>query len=730
MAVDLRAIIAAYLLLGLCYSLVSPIFETPDEAQHFFVVREIVEQHGLPVQRTGELGRWLQEGSQPPLYYLIGAVLSGWIDTSDSQEFAGRNPFAVQGDPLTPGNRNVFLHRAPEEFPWHGTVLAVHILRLVSLGLGAASVAVTYAIACLVFPGRRRLALGAAAIHAFIPQFVFISAAVSNDSLAALTCGAVLWQSLRVARGASTRRDDLLLGALVGLAALSKLSGAALALVAVAGVALSAANAPNPLRSIRHVLIRVSAVTVAAMAVAGWWYVRNVLLYGDPTGLNRMLAIVGTRNPAPDFWQLLDELEGLRLSFWGIFGWFSILMPAQFYWVFDGLAIAALVGLVVRLVLDARRQAPGLPRQGLAMRGWHALLHPLALPVMTVAIVLVGVVRWGILTPGLQGRLLFPALPAIALLLSAGLDSWYEFLKHPALSGLRQLVKIYPLPYLLIAAAVPFVSIAPAYARPELTETDSASALVRWTGAAQIELVGSETPSIPVHPGEELPLVFRWLTREPIRSDLALFIKVFGEDDELLASTDTYPGFGMFPTTSWPVNQVIVDRYRLRVNPTAHAPVYGEVVVGFYDRATGRSLVPTNAGGGRIVRPVVARARILPANTEGAAPTHVLAANFGDEIGLRGYDVDASGITLHWQALRKPAAGLHRLRPGAGPRRRRAGSSRWPAASRRVSDIGLGARRARAGYALPGVAAPGHARGRGAVRARVGRTPAVGGSDR
>jgi hypothetical protein len=168
--------------------------------------------------------------------------------------------------------------------------------------------------------------------------------------------------------------------------------------------------------------------------------------------------------------------------------------------------------------------------------------------------------------------------------------------------------------------------------------------------------VGSETPSMPVHPGEELPLVLRWFTREPIRLDLALFIKVFGEDDELLASTDTYPGFGMFPTTSWPANQVIIDRYRLRVNPAARVPVYGEVVVGFYDRATGRSLVPTNAGGGRIVRPVVVRARIVPANSEGAAPTHILAADFGDEIGLRGYDVDASGITLHWQALRKPAA--------------------------------------------------------------------------
>ena len=203
---------------------------------------------------------------------------------------------------------------------------------------------------------------------------------------------------------------------------------------------------------------------------------------------------------------------------------------------------------------------------------------------------------------------------------------------------------------------VPFVIIAPAYARPELTETGSASTLVRWTGAAQIELVGSDNPSVAVHPGEELPLVFRWLAPRPVSSDYSLFIKVFGENDELLASTDTYPGFGMFPTTSWPANRLIVDRYRLRVSPAAHGPVYGDVVVGFYDRATGQSLLPTNADGGRIVRPVVARARIVPANNEGAPPTHLLTANFGDEIGLRGYDFDASGLTLYWQALQKPSA--------------------------------------------------------------------------
>ena len=653
----MRSILAGYLLLGLCYSLASPIFETPDEAQHFFFVRELAEQHGLPVQRDGTPGRWLQEGSQPPLYYLVGAVLTAWIDASDWQAFSARNPFAVEGDPQTPGNRNVYLHLAPEEFPWHGTVLAVHMLRLISLCLGALSVVVTYAIARLVFPGRRGLALGAAAIHAFLPQFLFISAAASNDVMAALACGAVLWQSLRVVRGASSRSDDILLGALVGLAALSKLSGASLALVAVVAVLQSPVRAAGTGRRVPHMLTRLLAVTVTAAVVAGWWYARNLLLYGDLTGLNHMLAIVGTRNPPPDFWQILDELEGLRLSFWGLFGWFSILMPAPFYWLLDGLAITATIGLLIGL-LAARYMAHGTSLRAPAYPWRQAPLHPAWLPVLAAAIVFAGVVRWGIMTPGLTGRLLFPALSAFALLLSAGLAAWYELLEHRARRAARPAVAMLFGLYLLVAALVPFTVIAPAYARPALAAAtpQTPSPLVKWTGAAQLELVGSEASSAPVHPGETLPLLFRWLTRQPVGVDYTLFIKVFGQEDELLASTDTYPGFGIFPTSIWPPNQVITDRYNLRVNPAAHVPVYAEVVVGFYDRVSGQSLVPVNAAGERMVRPVVARARILSAHAEGPTPTHLLSAAFGDEIGLRGYDMDSAGITLYWQALRKPAA--------------------------------------------------------------------------
>ena len=302
-------IIAAYLALGAYYSVTTPIFEAPDEAQHFFVVREIVEQGRLPAQQAGVSERWQQEGSQPPLYYLLGAALTFWIDAGDWQAFSETNPYSTQGDPQALGNKNVYLHSAREIFPWHGTPLAVQLLRFSSLLFGAASIFITYQLACALF-NNQMVALGAAALHASLPQFLFVSAAVNNDALATLLCGAVVLQAVRLAKGARDWRHHVLLGLLVGLAALTKLSGAAMSVVAVWAITLNAsAKRPSPMTNYQLLFT----VGLVAFAVSGWWYARNLILYGDVTGLNRMLAIVGTRNPPPDLWQLLDEAEGLRL---------------------------------------------------------------------------------------------------------------------------------------------------------------------------------------------------------------------------------------------------------------------------------------------------------------------------------------------------------------------------------------------------------------------------------
>ncbi len=41
---------------------------------------------------------WRQEGSQPPLYYAMGAALTFWIDTSDMEVVRQPNPHARAGE--------------------------------------------------------------------------------------------------------------------------------------------------------------------------------------------------------------------------------------------------------------------------------------------------------------------------------------------------------------------------------------------------------------------------------------------------------------------------------------------------------------------------------------------------------------------------------------------------------------------------------------------------------
>jgi hypothetical protein len=99
----LAALLAIQIGLGLLYASVTPIFEASDEIWHYAMVREIVANRRLPVQNPAIDAPWAQEGSQPPLYYALGALLTGWIDPADAADLAERNPLRQSWHP--PGHR-------------------------------------------------------------------------------------------------------------------------------------------------------------------------------------------------------------------------------------------------------------------------------------------------------------------------------------------------------------------------------------------------------------------------------------------------------------------------------------------------------------------------------------------------------------------------------------------------------------------------------------------------
>ena len=68
-----------------------------------------------------------------------------------------------------------------------------------------------------------------------------------------------------------------------------------------------------------------------ALAIAGWWYWRNFTLYGEWLGAERLLTITGLRTTPLTWRGFVGEMNGLRYSFWGLFGWFNIILPAWIY---------------------------------------------------------------------------------------------------------------------------------------------------------------------------------------------------------------------------------------------------------------------------------------------------------------------------------------------------------------------------------------------------------------
>ena len=234
----LPALLISFSLLGVIYASVTPLFEVSDELWHYPMVKTLADGNGLPVQDPAHPGPWRQEGSQPPLYYALMAFITRWIDTSDIDQVRWINPHADNGVITADGNNNIVVHTYREAWPWRGTTLAVRLIRLLSVLLGAGTVYFTYRLALELAPEQKTLALAAAAFVAFTPMFIFVSASVNNDNLAIFLSAAALWLLARWLREPplSFGWSHIILGLILGGAALSKES--ALGLLPLAGAVM------------------------------------------------------------------------------------------------------------------------------------------------------------------------------------------------------------------------------------------------------------------------------------------------------------------------------------------------------------------------------------------------------------------------------------------------------------------------------------------------------------
>lgn len=673
----LGLILALFILLGSSYALVTPVFEASDELWHYPMVRHLADGNPLPVQAFDPAlaGPWKQEASQPPLYYYVAAALTFWIDTGDMDQVRWLNPHVDNGVITPDGNINLAVHD-PAGNPWQGTRLAVRLVRLASVLMGAVTVALTYAIARHVAPGRAEIALGAAAVNAFMPMFLFISGAVNNDNLAIMlaSLGVLLLIDLvrRPRPGRGGLAQILVTGGVIGLAALTKEGTLALIPLALGTLFIAqwqarpgdpAASLPaflkQLLRLLGRSLLAFGLLLIPVLLIAGWWYYRNIQLYGDWLGWNAFIAVLGQRPQPASLAQLWDERWGFLLAYWGLFGGVNVPMATWIYHLLNGVLLLGVLGFPLYLLREIRARRLALAGGG-TLPGFLAGLldlvvryFPLVVSLLFSAAVVYGLISWATTTWSSQGRLVFTAISTLTVLLVVGLVGWLP--RRPAGIILAVLSTF----LFLVAAAAPWLWIRPAYdpaayapPRPYVAQPAAVTFgdTLRLTSYA-VQPAGPASSTL--RPGDWVDVVLDWQVLAPAGRDWSVFVHL---NDPVLgvpiAQRDMYHAQGLRPTSLLTPGESLTTYYRLFVPRTAVAPAQLELAVGLYDFASGERL-PTTAG------QEAATLAVLPLQPIPGEFPNATAVNFGDEILLVGYEVaprttrpgEALTLTLYWQPL-------------------------------------------------------------------------------
>ncbi|MDY6876251.1 MAG: glycosyltransferase family 39 protein [Chloroflexota bacterium] len=565
----IAALIIVFVILGVAYSVTVPLWEAPDEVAHFGYITHLVKTHSLPVQQMGVL----DEAHQPPLYYAVAALLSSIADFDDLTGVFQSNPefiWAGQGGVA----HNAAIHRTAETFPYRGIALAAHLARWVSVVTGTVTMAFTYAIARHIFPETRYLALLAAALTAFNPQFIFITGSVSLDGMAAMTCTLALWQLVRTLEQPFRWQGWALTGMWCGLAVLSKPSAFVVGLTAGGLLLLSAIRQ----RSWNLLWLGALALGVAFLLVGGWWFVRNWVLYGDPLGWRAFLSnwTVVQRHGKVKWNDVCRFFTTQFQSYWARFGWMTVSAPK---WIYQLLLVMCGLSLLGWGTWLWRRRWRSL-RESQALGLIALVLLPLLQEAFQFQSIFTFDASW------YQGRYLFLSIAASSILLATGL--WNLTPRWMA----RSVSATVGTGLFLLAITVPTWVIQPQYVTPTLA---------RWqvwtlphhsdaTFGERIRLLGYRVERAASLDQTTVNLTLYWQAAQNPDLDYSTFVHLLNKDGELVAQHDTGLGSDQhYPTSAWRVGDIVPSQHAL-ILPSDLPPGGYQVRVGVYFWADGSRL--------------------------------------------------------------------------------------------------------------------------------------------
>ena len=396
-----RGVLGAVLTLlcaGTIALLAMPPFLPADESAHAGYALEVADgrlprlEDTVKVEMPGQRPLRMYLANHPPLYYAItGPVLELSVD-----------------------------HHRP--------VAGVRLVRGFSLLLAAGTVAITAALAGVVVKRRRVEAMIlAAGIAASVPTFVSTSAMIHNDLLAVFAATAAYYGAVAaLVRG--PRRGYVALvcvGSAVTMA--TRLNGAPIVALACAalGVAVLLHDEGGRARRLVKAALLGASPLVAAAAASGWFYLRNIRIYGDISGVGQNRELGGHHDGYTPLGYLTDRLSLpdllTRVENGGpwrdiqFFGWYDRKVLALVVGVVAVGAVLAGVDVVRRYRGRGGEDAPADRAERIERIGrWMAIGLVVALPVLLWVQLSGYVSQTGTPNP----RYLFPGVPAMAVVVA------------------------------------------------------------------------------------------------------------------------------------------------------------------------------------------------------------------------------------------------------------------------------------------------------------------------
>ncbi len=365
----------------------------PDEAAHVQFARAVAHGH-LPTHADDRGSPPAYEWHQPPLYYVLAA------------------PFSFLGD---------------------------RAIRGVSIICGLLSLLLIFRGVRLLFPNDPQLAVLALGIAALTPTHIAITSTVNNDALLELCFSWTLLLLIASLLGGFTRWRACWLGVALAAALLTK----ATALLLIPVVLLALILVTRTGEAWREVVGNALYSAGFALVLTGWWFVRNMRLYGELVPIktfNQAFGGTATAAKMQAAWggmgpYLLRTGQWSFQSFWAVFGTpesaklgIPIFLPGallgpQLYGIISLVVVASLVGMGL-LHLRCKTE--------------FTQVQIFAIWLLAATLLLVGLAFVGFLLKYFQaqGRYLYPAMLPISLFLALGWRALFPVRWKGVASGL------------------------------------------------------------------------------------------------------------------------------------------------------------------------------------------------------------------------------------------------------------------------------------------------------